>query len=81
MVRMKHNFTPEQLIKYIYRETSVAETMAINEALSNNWELYELYEELKLSYQQLPKVKFNPSGSAIQNILAYSEQTAVETQH
>ena len=78
---MKQKFTPAQLIKYIYRECSVAESLAIQEALSEDWELYERYEELLASFQQLPKVQFDPSASAIRNILGYSEQTAVETQH
>ncbi len=81
MVRMKHDFTPELLIKYIYKETTAAESLAISEAISNNWQVYELYEELKQSYLQLPKVQFDPSYTCIQQILAHSAHTAVEPQH
>ena len=76
---MNLKFTLNHLIKYIYRETSIAETMAINEALHDDFELREKYQELLLGFQQLPKVKFNPSPAAIQNILKYSEQRTVET--
>lgn len=77
---MKQKFTQNQLIKYIYRETSAAETLAINEALSFDDDLYTSYQQLLQGYQQFPKATFEPSPSAIQNILRYSEATAVEPQ-
>ena len=77
---MKQKFTKNDLIRYIYKETSVAETMAINEALSSNTDLFDHYQDLSQGYQQLPKAKFNPSAAAIQNILRYSQRTALETQ-
>ena len=78
---MKHNFTLNHLVKFIYKETSTAETIAISNALQSDWELYESYEELKKSFNQLPQVTFSPSQDSIQNILRYSKETAVETQH
>ena len=76
---MKHRFTPNDLIRFIYKETSVAETMGISEALSEDRQLFEEYESLKGSYRKLPKAKFSPSNRTIQNILRYSENSAVET--
>ncbi len=76
---MKQKFTPNHLIKYLYKETSAVETLAISEALREDDHLFERYQELLFSFQQLPKVKFNPSPTAIQNILQYSQQTTVET--
>lgn len=76
---MEQKFTKNDLIRYIYKETSVAETLAINEALNSNDKLYMKYRELLQGYQQLPKAKFNPSASSIQNILRYSQHTALET--
>ena len=78
---MKQKFTQDHLVKCLYKETSTAEAMAIHQALSVDWMLKEQYDELLASYRQLPKVTFDASPSAIQNILRYSEQTAVETQH
>lgn len=78
---MKHNFTLNHLVKFIYKETSAAETIAISSALETDWKLYEEYKELKKSFDQLPKVTFNPSADSIQNILRYSKETAVEAQH
>ena len=76
---MKQKFTPNHLIKYLYKETSAVETLAISEALRKDDWLFEQYQELVLSFQQLPKVKFNPSPASIQNILDYSQQTTLET--
>ncbi|MEM6963244.1 MAG: hypothetical protein AAF573_00675 [Bacteroidota bacterium] len=78
---MEHNFTLNHLIKFIYKETSAAETIAIGFALEADWNLYEEYKALKKSFDQLPKVTFNPSPESIQNILRYSKETAVEAQH
>ena len=78
---MKEKISTNLLIKYIYSETTVSESLAIEDALSSDWSLHEAYEEVLTAYHQLPKAKFNPSPDAIQNILKYSAQTAVETQH
>ncbi len=78
---MEQKFTKNHLLKFIYKETTVAETMAINEALNTDFDLLMKYHELLQGYHQLPKVKFNPSDTAISNILCYSSHTSVETQH
>ena len=77
---MQQPFTPDHLLRYIYKETSAAETLAIDAALNQDDELWAAYESLHDGYRQLPKVKFSPSRKAIQNILAYSERSAVEKQ-
>jgi len=75
---MTQPFTPELLIKFLYKETTASETLAINEALYNDPDLMAEYEMLQQTQQFLPKIKFCPSAGALQNILRYSEQTAVE---
>ena len=75
---MEQKITKNDLIRYIYKETSISETLAINEALRSRVELHVKYQELLQAYQQLPKAKFSPSASAIQNILRYSQLTALE---
>lgn len=77
---MTQNFTPNHLIKYLYKEVSASETLAIEEALSQDVELMEEYSGLLQGYQQLPKINFNPANSSIQSILRYSQLTALEKQ-
>ena len=69
------------MIRYIYRETSASETLEIAEALSGDPLLMEEYRELYQGYLQMPKAKFSPKPSALQNILRYSEQTALNPMH
>jgi len=76
---MTKNFTPNQLIQFLYRETSASETLAISEGLQKDVALREEFEGLNSAYQQLPKVTFRPAGKSIQNILRYSEMTAQES--
>lgn len=76
---MKQKFTLNHLIKYIYKETSVAETLAIQEALAQDFDLFLQYQELFFAYQQLPKVKFDAAPSTLNNILKYSQQPTLET--
>jgi len=78
---MDLKFTKNHLLKFIYKETTVSETMAINEALNEDFDFLEKYHELMQGYHQLPKVKFNPTKSSIQSILRHSKQTSVEPQH
>ncbi len=78
---MKQYYTQLDLVRFIYRETSAAETIAIAEALNEDPLLMEEYEEIYSGYLQLPKAKFNPRPSALQNILSYSEQTALKPMH
>jgi hypothetical protein len=74
---MKQKFTPDHLIRYIYKETSVSESLAIEAAMAEDWNLYEAYEELHKAYAQLPKVTFAPKPSSIRNILKYSANSGV----
>lgn len=77
--KMKTNFTEDLLVKYIYGEVSLSEKHLVEETLDNNWELQELHEAMTKSRQELPKVKFSPRKSIIEDILKYSsEQTALE---
>ncbi len=78
---MEQNFTKNQLLLFIYKETSASTTLAIQEALNEDWNLYEQYTELLQGYQQLPKVKFNPSKSTLNSILGYSQNSAMTLHH
>lgn len=69
---MKQIFTKNLLIKYIYNETTSAETLTVEDALNTDYDLYEHYCELYDSYKALPKATFSPSQEAISNVLAYS---------
>ena len=78
---MEQNFTQNQLIRFIYKESDAAETIRIAEALSSDPVLAQEHEELLEAMDQLPQVQFTPSEDSIRTILQYSEMSALETSH
>ena len=80
MPYMQQKFTPNHLIQYLYHETSVCDSLAIEEDLNEDISLREEFESLTAAYRQLPRVQFSPSDQAIRNILRYSERTALTEQ-
>lgn len=76
---MEQNFTQFDLIKYIYKETSLTETLEIEFALEEDLNLAEQFKSLMQGHLQLPKVTFAPSKTALQNILGHSSQQFVAT--
>ncbi|MGF2412816.1 hypothetical protein [Ferruginibacter sp.] len=73
-----HNFTPEDLLQYLYNETSPAQTAAIKAALENDWSLREKFEEITSAKNQLKTLKMSPSQQTIDNILNYAEKAVSE---
>lgn len=71
----KNTISTPLLIKYIYHETSVLENERIEAALMDNWALNEQMNALEKAHRNLPKVKFAPENSTIQDILKYSSET------
>jgi len=73
---MTKNITQDNLIRYIYSETTAAETSLIEEALRSDWELKELHDNLIESRSDLNKVKLKPAQKVIDNIMRYSKDNA-----
>ena len=78
MQRMVLNFTQSDLIRYIYKEVTINEKFLIEQAHKKDFSLYEMYAESKAAYDELPRVKFNPSTATLNAIMKYSSQTPVE---
>ena len=70
---MTHNYTPNMLVRLIYGETDLFETLEIENAIEENYELKESYLTLKNGHNRLPKATFSPSDAAVNNILFFSE--------
>jgi uncharacterized protein YhaN len=73
-------FTPEDLLRYLYKESSPELTAAIQVALSENWKLREQMEELQTSVNQLDTERelFTPRMEVVQRVLQYARDTAIE---
>ncbi|MDN5216376.1 hypothetical protein QQ020_30185 [Fulvivirgaceae bacterium BMA12] len=66
-------FTPNDVIRYFYNETSPEENEAIANALIIDNDLLEVYREVKQSVEMLNDIRKEPSESVINNILNYSK--------
>lgn len=73
-----HSFTQEELLQYLYNETSTEKTAAIKAALQSNWSLREKFNLLKAAQQNLEVIKLSPRKQTIDNILSYAEKGVEE---
>lgn len=70
--------TPEDLVRYLYNETSESKTAAIKIALQTDWNLRESYERLVSSKLDLKKIKLSsPRAESVSNILEYASKKRV----
>jgi len=72
------SFTPEDLLLYIYKETSPEKTAAVEEALKNDWTLREKLEVLRSSVERLDKITESPRTEVVLNILNYARQKTTQ---
>jgi hypothetical protein len=73
-----HNFTPEDLLLYLYNETSPAQTAQIKAALETDWSLREKFDVLTSAQNKLETIKMSPSQRTVDNILDYAEKAVAE---
>ena len=71
-------FTPEDLLLYLYKETSEKQTTAIEDALKQDWTLREKLAVLKISLERLDGIKKSPRTRIVLNILNYARKNAKE---
>jgi hypothetical protein len=64
-----HNYSPEDLILYLYKETSPDATAAIEKALEEDWTLREKLNVLKTSMERLNSITVSPRTEVILNVL------------
>jgi hypothetical protein len=78
---MEENYTSNALVQFLYREMPAEEAVEMAHLLEEDTEMRDLFDDLLLAKVQLPKARFNPSSTAINNILQYSTKTAFEASH
>jgi hypothetical protein len=71
-----YNFTQEDLLQYLYNETSPEKTAAIKAALISDWSLCEKLEVLASAHHQIDEIKLiSPSKKSVNAILKYAEKS------
>jgi hypothetical protein len=71
-------FTPEDLLLYLYKETSPEQTAAIEVVLKKDWALREKLSVLKTSMQRLDKIVDAPRTEVVLNVLNYAREHIAE---
>jgi hypothetical protein len=70
-----HSFTTEDLIQFVYDETSQQKSAAIKAALESDWSLREKYDEIMSAHKSLEKVTLSPRKKTVDAIMAYAEKS------
>ncbi|MEO7524242.1 MAG: hypothetical protein ABIT58_09120 [Ferruginibacter sp.] len=73
-----HSFTQEDLLQYLYNETSTEKATAIKEALVNDWDLLEKFNFLSSAQQNLEVIKLSPRKQTLDFIFNYAEKDVEE---
>jgi hypothetical protein len=69
-----HNYSPEDLLLYLYKETSPEATAAIEKALVEDWTLREKLAVLKTSMERLNSITISPRTEIVLNVLRYARE-------
>ncbi|MGB3006543.1 MAG: hypothetical protein WBC06_08550 [Chitinophagaceae bacterium] len=67
-------FTPEDLLLYLYKETTTDQTAEIEAALEKDWTLREKLNVLKASMQRLDKLTESPRTQVVLNVLNHARE-------
>lgn len=68
------NFTPEDLLLYLYNEMEPASKLELEKALESDWTLREKLGVLKTSMQRLDRLVESPRTEVVLNILRHASQ-------
>ena len=69
---MIKTFTQNDLMRYLYHETTEKEEQEISRALLSDTELRELYASMLALKKDLDKAQLEPSPATVLNILSYA---------
>jgi len=72
-------FTPEDLLLYLYKESSPELTAAVETALKEDWTLREKLQVIQSSVDELDKVVVSPRMEVILRVMDYARTTSIES--
>ena len=73
-----HNFTPEDLVQYLYKEASQEKSTAIKAALETDWTLKEMYDVIVSAQKRLEAFELSPREEAVNKILNHAKNAIAE---
>ncbi|MDE3213807.1 MAG: hypothetical protein KGM98_11280 [Bacteroidota bacterium] len=66
--------TPDDLVRYLYKETSEGRAAEIKAALEADWNLQQSYEEIVAAQKNLGKASLSPRDEVVNRILQHASQ-------
>ena len=69
---MNPSFTPEDLLEFLYKETTPERTQAIEEALRADWTLREKLAVLQTARERLDRISESPRTETVLCLLRYA---------
>jgi hypothetical protein len=75
------NFTPEDLLLYLYNEMTPDQKAEIEQALEKDWTLREKMGVLKASMYRLDKLVEAPRTEVVLEVLRHAQQVGSELTH
>lgn len=70
-----HSFTQEDLVQYLYKESSTEKSAILKATLETDWILREKYDIISSAIGSLEKISLSPRQIAVDNILNYAERS------
>ena len=67
-------FTTEDLLQYLYNETSPKKSAAIKATLETDWSLREAFELMVSGQKQLEELDLSPREDVLKRILDYADK-------
>lgn len=72
-----HNFSPEDLLLYLYKETSPEQTLSIEQSLAEDWSLREKLAVVKTAMERLNNITESPRTEVVLNVLKHAAKVHV----
>lgn len=70
---MEKTYTDLSLIKFLYKDTGIAEYFETQNRIEEDASVSKRFKELRASMKALPSVSFSPNLRSMNTILAYSK--------
>ncbi len=74
-------FTPEDLLLYLYKESSPELTAAIEKALNEDWTLREELQVMESSVEQMDKSIVSPRMEVVLRVMSYAREIVAQPAH
>ena len=76
---MTKTYTQDDVLRYIYRETTEEESLAIKNTLLFDQDLMDFYKEITSLAQQIRNISVEPSAQSVKAIIDYAQINSLQS--